>query len=42
MDIEREVSDLRAAQFMADKIGQTFTGLIVGVTAFGFFRNNFV
>jgi len=37
MEIEREVSDLRAAQFMADKIGQTFTGLIVGVTAFGFF-----
>lgn len=36
-EIEREISDLRAAQFMADKVGQSFTGLIVGVTAFGFF-----
>jgi len=36
-EIEREISDLRACQFMADKVGQTFTGLIVGVTAFGFF-----
>jgi ribonuclease R len=37
MAIEREVIDLRRAQFMMDKIGQTFHGIIVGVTGFGFF-----
>jgi len=37
MEIEREINDLRRAQFMADKIGNTYTGLITGVTAFGFF-----
>ncbi len=37
MEIEREIIDLRRAQFMADKIGQTYTGFITGVTAFGFF-----
>jgi len=37
MAIEREVTDLRRAQFMMDKIGQTFHGIIVGVTGFGFF-----
>jgi len=37
MSIEREVTDLRRAQFMADKVGKTFHGLITGVTGFGFF-----
>ena len=37
MSIEREVTDLRRAQFMADKIGKTFHGIITGVTGFGFF-----
>ncbi len=37
MSIEREVTDLRRAQFMADKIGKTFHGTITGVTGFGFF-----
>ena len=37
MSIEREVTDLRRAQFMADKIGKTFHGVITGVTGFGFF-----
>ena len=37
MSIELEVTDLRRAQFMADKIGKTFHGLITGVTRFGFF-----
>ncbi len=37
MSIEREVIDLRRAQFMADKIGKTFHGIITGVTGFGFF-----
>lgn len=37
MSIEREVTDLRRAQFMADKIGKTFHGIITGVIGFGFF-----
>jgi ribonuclease R len=37
MSIEREVIDLRRAQFMMDKVGQTFHGIITGVTGFGFF-----
>jgi ribonuclease R len=37
MSIEREVTDLRRTQFMADKIGKTFHGIITGVTGFGFF-----
>ncbi len=37
MAIGREVTDLRRAQFMADKIGHTFHGIITGVTGFGFF-----
>jgi ribonuclease R len=37
MSIEREVNDLRRAQFMADKIGKIYSGLITSVTAFGFF-----
>ncbi len=37
MKVEREVVDLRRAQFMQDKIGQTFPGIITSVTGFGFF-----
>ena len=37
MTIEREITSLRRAQFMTDKIGTTFYGIIVGVTGFGFF-----
>jgi ribonuclease R len=37
MEVEREVNDLRRVQFMADKVGKTFSGLIVSVTPFGFF-----
>ena len=37
MAIEREVIDLRRAQFMMDKIGKPFHGIITGVTGFGFF-----
>ncbi len=36
-EIEREINDLRRAQFMADKIGAIYSGLITSVTAFGFF-----
>jgi len=35
--MEREINDLRRAQFMADKVGTLYTGIISGVTAFGFF-----
>jgi len=37
MSIEREIISLRQAQFMVDKIGNTFYGTITGVTGFGFF-----
>ncbi|CAI2717795.1 ribonuclease R [Nitrospina watsonii] len=37
MGVEREISDLRRVQFMADKIGQTYKGFISNVTSFGFF-----
>ena len=37
MEAEREVVDLKKAQFMADKVGATFSGLISGVTGFGIF-----
>ncbi|MGP0629149.1 ribonuclease R [Nitrospina sp. 32_T5] len=37
MGIEREVSDLRRVQFMADKLGSTHKGHISNVTSFGFF-----
>ena len=37
MAIGREVTDLRRAQFMVDKIGQSYNGTITGVTGFGFF-----
>ncbi len=37
MEAEREIVDLKKAQFMSDKVGDTFEGLISGVTSFGFF-----
>jgi len=37
MSIEREIISLRQAQFMMDKIGKTFYGIITGVASFGFF-----
>ncbi len=37
MEVEREMVDLRRAQFMANKVGEHYSGLITGVTAFGFF-----
>lgn len=36
-EAERETVDLKKAEFMLDKIGQEFAGLISGVTAFGLF-----
>jgi ribonuclease R len=37
MGAEREVVDLKKAQFMKDKVGDVFEGFISGVTSFGFF-----
>ena len=37
MEAEREGVDLKKAQFMQDKVGEVFAGLISGVTSFGFF-----
>jgi ribonuclease R len=37
VDAERETDDVKKAQFMEDKIGETFTGIISGVTNFGIF-----
>lgn len=37
MDAEREMVDLKKAQFMTDKIGEVHTGVITDLTNFGFF-----
>ena len=37
VDTEREVDDLKKAEFMLDKIGEEFTGIISSVTSFGLF-----
>lgn len=37
MDAEREMVDLKKAQFMRDKIGDVFSGFVVGLANFGFF-----
>ena len=34
---ERDVEDIRKAQYMSDKIGQEFSGSVSGVTAYGMF-----
>lgn len=37
VDAERETDDLKKAEFMEDKIGEEFEGIISGVTNFGMF-----
>ena len=37
MDAEREMVDLKKAQFMMDKIGQEYAGFITNLASFGFF-----
>jgi ribonuclease R len=37
MDAEREMVDLKKAQFMMDKLGEEFAGFITSLTSFGFF-----
>jgi ribonuclease R len=34
---EREYTKIKAMQFLADKIGNTYDGVIAGITSFGFF-----
>lgn len=37
MEAEREILDLKKAQFMLDKVGEVYEGIISGVTSFGLF-----
>lgn len=37
IDIEREVNDMKMAEYMSQHIGEEFEGLISSVTSFGFF-----
>ena len=37
VEAEREVNDMKMAEFMESKIGEEFDGFISGVTNFGFF-----
>ncbi|MFQ5480217.1 MAG: ribonuclease R [Thermodesulfobacteriota bacterium] len=37
MEAEREVVDLKKVQFMQDKTGEEYAGIVSGVTSFGFF-----
>ncbi len=37
MEAEREIVNLRKAQFMLSRLGQEYDGIITGVAAFGFF-----
>ena len=37
MEAEREITDLKKAQFMKDKVGNPYDGFISGVTGFGVF-----
>ena len=37
MDAEREMVDLKKAQFMMNRIGDTFTGFVNSLASFGFF-----
>jgi ribonuclease R len=37
VDAERETDDLKQAEYMADHIGETFEGIVSGVTNFGVF-----
>ena len=37
MDAEREIVQLKRVQFMQDKVGQEYDGVVSGVTRFGMF-----
>lgn len=37
VDIEREVTDMKMAEYMSEHIGEEFEGMISSITSFGFF-----
>ena len=37
IDIEREVDDMKMAEYMEDHIGETFEGIVSSITNFGMF-----
>lgn len=37
IDIEREVEDMKMAEYMSDHIGEVYEGMISSITSFGFF-----
>ena len=37
VDIEREVNDMKMAEYMSKHIGEEFEGMISSITSFGFF-----
>ncbi|MFZ5827368.1 MAG: ribonuclease R [Bacillota bacterium] len=37
VEAERETVEIKKAEYMSDKVGETFTGIISGVTQWGFF-----
>jgi ribonuclease R len=37
MDAERDIINLKKCQFVADKVGESYPGMITSVHAFGFF-----
>ncbi len=37
MEAERDIINLKKCQFMADKVGENFSGMVTSVRAFGFF-----
>ena len=37
VDAERETDDLKKAEFMLDKVGEEYEGIVSGVTSFGMF-----
>lgn len=37
INAEREMWDIVRARFMADKVGQSFLGIVIGIASFGFF-----
>ena len=37
VDAESEIDDLKKAEYMSDKIGEEYTGIISSVTNFGLF-----
>ena len=41
-EAEREVDDLKKAEYMLDRIGEEFEGIVSSVTSFGMFVENYL